>query len=344
MKEQQPKYQQSTEKDPFTNKSLSQIHKEVTKVYRQAINAQRRKNGDSRFSLFDLYSEIANRLPSKLGPAVQDRVVSALKSTNEAESRMGNQVFTALNLKTMLKVAELYLTDDNETNNDLIIRMVTGAVNSLKQTKTIKDVVPIIHNYSHSEGKKFYLSEFGLPLNRIKKSEIREGAIGKILSSIDSIFSDNPNGLNTEKIEENANRLSEEYGISSVMTERYLIHRNRKIKNFDSQQPRSDPSFDHLQTQRRESKVRELVSTLDAKKKFVIKEHYFREKPLEEISDNLGVTYESTRKNRIKAHKLLLKKILDDPEYTILKEGRVITYQSDHETRKIDLEDVKPLD
>ncbi len=261
--------------------SLEDASTSIARVYNKTYKeymAQHRAD----VSLFDLYSQFAEKLPKHVSAGVNKKAKEAITSDDPKISGMGKQVFIAVNLKTILGVIKPYLSDDINVNSDLV-QDVLDKVN--EKAKKFNEQTPIniqVSNFTLGAVGYFYLKEFGVPVHWIKR---------RIFHDIDQSVSD----IGKDTIEAISDDTSEKNRISKNALKAYIIRKNPHLLHEDQEFVPNDPTFNGVLRIEVAGVMEDILEHSSDIERFIMHERFVENRTHPSIGKDLKMSRETVR-------------------------------------------------
>lgn len=275
----------------FKNAELDEVNTILNSIY-AAVAEQYTDD----ISLFDLYSEFAQQLPAKVSLDINQKAMVAIASGKPDEIRMGTQVLLAVNLKSIMKVTEQYLTGNNDFDNELIQNILTDIHERMDRFHDRHAISSQIHSASNRIAGRHISDRLGIPANWVNRGIYRD-----VIATVDKLLTQYPSGMDKAVIDEQAGVIGNEFAINERTVKSYLLERNNMSFHGNTELNNPDPTFDEVFIGLSKQMIEDVLASLTARERHVVSERFFEERTYEDVSKDFGVTRERIRQIEAKA-------------------------------------------
>ncbi len=243
-------------------------------------------------SLYDQYRNYSKKIPYYISASIYENILNVIadrypideivKSDREA-SRKGRTVFTAFNLRSILKAVHPFFTENLDVNNDLTQNAVLAINENAEKFHVRYPLKTQIFNTVEISSRRFLSREYGVPIVWVRKDEYKD-----IIQDVDEQFPTGSKGVGKETIDEKSAAISSAYNVQPFSVGQYMKIKNTHIP-ADAVRKRVDDNTlpNHIYKKNTYRELGTLVDGLTPKRKDILNDIFLRTRHEEKFVKNL---------------------------------------------------------
>lgn len=275
---------------------------ESTKFFRKLVEDIKADNPE--MGTYELFKTIAAQLPQRIPFKAQEKTLEAIASIDENTRRLGQETFLFLNMKTLLTVVNSYFIEEIDGQEDCDEMIHAATVSVLEKLSNLRPNLAIsqqVHNAATNGVAEYLGKRDNMPAAWIKEVGDRQ----LISEKIKEALAEDVEKLTDERIDNLSEEVSREIGVSQERLRDYLIYIrliNRRDKGVLILE---DSTASEAVGNQLKRNMEEVLETITYREKRVLELRYGledgRERNLEEVGREFGVTRERIRQIEAKA-------------------------------------------
>src|SRR3989344_5233136 len=245
-------------------------------------------------TLYELFRLVVDQLPQRIPSEAQEKSFQAIADPDPKIKELGKNSFLLFNMKTILRVVDLYFDEDSDTIDDRDELFSTATAAVLEKLSNISGKTQVsqqVHSIARNGLVNFLSKNENMPPAWIRRGNQTKKTIN---DRIDETLGPQNYIMSEKEIGDLAGSIIDETSVGRTNLEKYIIFKNSL--RIEKQANNEDATFKEYSSSALEEDLKRAMETLTDRERRVLESRFGTEEgksqTLEDVARQFGVTRE----------------------------------------------------